>query len=252
MKIISLGWGVQSFTMAVMSALGDLEKVDVAIHADTGYEACWTYRFSYLWKDWLEQHGIVVVLVEGSHEKMNVCDKWGGVQVPAYMSDGIDTGQIRRQCTHEWKIKPMRQWLQKNRNREPVEQWIGISLDEAQRMKESDVKYITNRYPLIENRMTRNDCINYLNDHKIEVPGRSSCYFCPYHSRHEWREIKRSSNGDWEKAVAIDEQIRKARPPYDLFVCVQRKPLPECDFDSLEDKGQYRLWDEECSGICGV
>ena len=33
MKIISLGWGVQSFTLAAMVALGELEPVDFAIHA---------------------------------------------------------------------------------------------------------------------------------------------------------------------------------------------------------------------------
>ena len=38
MKFISWGGGVQSTTMAVMSALGDLEPVDAVIFADTGWE----------------------------------------------------------------------------------------------------------------------------------------------------------------------------------------------------------------------
>ena len=38
MIAISLGWGTQSFALAAMSALGELPPVDVAIHADTGYE----------------------------------------------------------------------------------------------------------------------------------------------------------------------------------------------------------------------
>ncbi len=38
MKVISLGWGVQSFALATMSALGVLPSVDAAIHADTGHE----------------------------------------------------------------------------------------------------------------------------------------------------------------------------------------------------------------------
>ena len=48
MKTISLGWGVQSFTLAAMVALGDLEPVDVAIHADTTHEASGTYAFACL------------------------------------------------------------------------------------------------------------------------------------------------------------------------------------------------------------
>ena len=35
MIYINLGWGIQSFTMAAMSALGTLPRVDAAIHADT-------------------------------------------------------------------------------------------------------------------------------------------------------------------------------------------------------------------------
>ena len=40
---LSLGWGVQSFTLAAMAALGELPPIDLAIHADTGHEAQGTY-----------------------------------------------------------------------------------------------------------------------------------------------------------------------------------------------------------------
>ena len=48
-KIISLGWGVQSFTLAAMAALGETEPVDAAIHADTAHEASGTYEFARQW-----------------------------------------------------------------------------------------------------------------------------------------------------------------------------------------------------------
>lgn len=38
MRIISLGWGVQSFTLAAMAALDEIEPVDFAVHADTTEE----------------------------------------------------------------------------------------------------------------------------------------------------------------------------------------------------------------------
>jgi hypothetical protein len=37
-KIISLGWGVQSFALADMSTLGGLTRVDIAVHSDIIYE----------------------------------------------------------------------------------------------------------------------------------------------------------------------------------------------------------------------
>jgi len=249
MKVISLGWGIQSFTLAAMVALGELEPVDVAIHADTTHELLATYDFARRWTPWLEAHGVRVVTVKP--EKTPLVDQWGGVTIPAY-SETQNGGVIRRQCTGHWKIKPMRRWLQANRNRQPVEMWLGISLDEVQRMKDSGVQYITNRWPLIEKRMSRWDCRLWLDRHGLEIPPRSACVFCPFHSRSEWRDIRDNAPTDWKRAVEVDEAIRKARPPYDLFVNVQRKPLPECDLDGEIERGQLRLWDEECSGICGV
>ena len=57
---------------------------------------------------------------------------------------------------------------------------------------------------------------------------------------------------DRKEAVDVDEAIRKAHPPYDLFVHPSRKPLVDVDFRTAEEKGQLSLWDQECEGICGV
>ena len=249
MKIISLGWGVQSTALAVMSALGDLEPVDCIIHADTTHERTATYEYAAKMTGWLEEHGVKVVTVR--EDKGELIDKWGGVIIPAF-TETDSGGRINRQCTGSWKIKPLRRWLQKNRNGEPIEQWLGISLDEVQRMKPSNVKYIVHRWPLIEKSMSRWDCKLYLESKGIAIPPRSACVFCPFHSRAEWRDIRDNAPEDWAKVVHVDNQIRKARPPYDLFVNVQRKPLNECDLDSEMDKGQLSLWENECEGLCGV
>ena len=247
MKVLSLGWGIQSTTLAFMVALGELPPVDVAIHADTGHESALTYAFAERWTGWLQAHGVVVA----THEKKNIIDKWGGMQLPAFTFGKKGNGQIRRQCTHEWKIRPMRQWLQANREYQPVEQWIGISTDEALRMRPSGVKYITNRWPLIEKNMRRRDCQRWLIEHKLEVPSKSACVFCPFHTTREWRETRCIAK-DWQQAVETDNLIRHARPPQDLYLHPSRKPLSEVDFRTEEERGQMCMWDEECTGICGV
>ena len=249
MKIISLGWGTQSFALAAMVALGELEPVDFAIHADTTHERTATYRFAEKWTPWLEERGVKVVTTISANA--NIIEH-GGTPLPTFQITEKGLGMLGRQCTNRWKIQPMRREIQRRRNGEPVEQWLGITLDEVQRMRQSDVKYITNRYPLIENRLSRWDCIKWLDEHDLEVPTRSACVFCPFHSRAEWRDIRDNAPEDWIKSVEVDELIRKARPPYDLFVCNQRKPLEECDFDTQEDAGQLSLWENECIGICGV
>jgi len=259
LRIISLGWGVQSFTLAAMSALGELEPVDYAIHADTTHESILTYDFAKRWTFWLMDRDVKVKTVKINHERLNLIDNGlGWTDIPAYTITEKGNGQINRQCTNAWKIVPMRRWtseklLQWGMTKSPgiVEQWLGISWDESQRMKESDVKYITHRWPLIEKRMTRKDCEKWLKKKGLEIPPRSACTFCPYHSTAEWRRIK-DTPADWQEAVEVDRAIRKVRPPYDLFVHPARIPLEDVDLRTETEKGQLSLWDDECAGVCGV
>jgi len=256
MKILSLGWGVQSFTLAAMIALGELEPVDATIHADTTHERQATYEFASRWTPWLETRGVRVVTVKDERQAAKVFTAKPGI--PAFTATpSANGGMLRRQCTQKWKIYPMRRWIgdelqRRGLTKRPgtIEQWIGISLDEAGRMKPSDVKYITNHWPLIEKRMTRNYCISWLEKRGIEVPPKSACVFCPFHNRAAWFEMKTAGGVDWQKAIAVDEAIRDTRPPFALFVHPDRKPLTE--IRSPQDNGQLDLWSEECYGVCGV
>lgn len=245
MRVLSLGWGVQSFTLAAMSALGESERVNVALHADTTHERSSTYHFAAKYTPWLVAHDINVVTVTATRvDPANEHDH------PPYITDPSD-GRLRRKCTGAWKIAPIRRWLQENRNGQPVEQWIGISTDEALRMRLSDVKYITNRYPLIERGSSRQDCIAWLKNKCLDVPMKSARIFCPYRNLSEWRQVK-NSPGDWKAAIETDNAIRNFRSPNKLYIHPTRKSLEEVDLRTQEEKGQLRLWDEECSGLCGV
>ena len=268
MRVISLGWGVQSWALCAMSALGVLPKVDVAIHADTTHERSETYDFARRWTPWLEERGVRVVTVSVPSQAAKVVtkdsdtpaftlvDDWGGLSLPAHIfyPDGKQSGMLRRQCTGRWKIQPIKRWLQANRDKQSVEQWIGITLDEVGRMKSSDVKYVTLTYPFIEmldRPWTRGMVMRWLQDNGLEIPVKSSCIFCPYHDRATWREIKMSGNGDWQKSLEVDAAIRDKRPGYKCYLTAQRVPLTEVDFRSEEDYGQLSLWGgEECSGMC--
>jgi len=252
MRIISLGWGVQSWALAAMSALGVLPRVDAAIHADTTHERAETYAFARKWTPWLEERGVKVVTVWDPDETYTL---QGGVFLPAHTTtdSGLPTGMLQRQCTHRWKIRPIRQWLQANRDGQSVEQWLGITLDEVQRMKPNDVQYIDNVYPFIEmlaRPWTRGMVMRWLKDNDLEIPVKSACVFCPFHDRATWREIKLSDNDDWKWAVDVDGAIRRKRPGHIAYLSRERKPLSEIDFRNEEDHGQLSLWGEECEGMC--
>lgn len=98
MKILSLGWGVQSFTLAAMSALGELEPIDAAIHSDTGYESQLTYEFAKRWTGWLEDHGVKVVTVHGTNgtlDELFYTTKSGNkfLRIPSFIR--IKMGQVQ-------------------------------------------------------------------------------------------------------------------------------------------------------------
>lgn len=254
LRILSLGWGVQSFTLAAMSALGEIEGLDFAIHSDTTHERVGTYTFAERWTGWLEDRGLKVITVGDPDRaaKVDLCDP------PFFTVNGKKKGQLRRQCTKSWKIYPVRRWISeelaaRGLTKRPgiIEQWLGISTDEAVRMKDSGVQYITNRWPLIELGMSRIDCMDWMKSKDLEIPVKSSCVFCPYQGLGEWQQVKRNDL-DWEKAIRVDEEIRELRPPYPLFVHQGRIPITEIDLRSDQDKGQLSLWDQECEGMCGV
>lgn len=246
-KVISLGWGVQSFTLTAMSALGELEPVDFAIHADTTWERSATYAFAEIWTTWLKVHGVEVVTVLA--KDTGYINRYGGVMLPAYTNG--KGGRFPRECTSDWKIATTRRYLQSVRRNQPVEQWIGISKDEWWRAKDPDVQYITHRFPLLELDMTRADCIAWLERHGLDVPNKSSCTFCPFHKTEAWQEMKRENGPDWQQAVAVDAAIRDKRPPYPLYVHRSCRPLPEA-VDIPEDHGytQPSLLDICDSGAC--
>lgn len=254
LKVISLGWGVQSWTLAAMSALGEIEPVDVALHSDTTWERRETYEFAKRGIAWLEEHDTRVVTVSDSEASAIQADT-KNLFIPArtIFRDGKSSGLLSRQCTDRWKIRPIRRWL-RSQGIKKAEMWLGISLDEIHRAKDSQVKWITNRFPLLEKKMTRQDCIIWLQRHGLPVPPKSSCVFCPYHNRQTWAEMKRVNGPDWQVAIQIDEIIREKRP--DFYSYVHSDLIPLAEVKIAEDFGATQMSfvdtaDAECdSGYC--
>ena len=246
-----------------MCALGELPPIDLAIHADTGHEASGTYEHARLWTPWLGERGVKVVTVTPSDSKAIRMDwgKDGSVMIPAYSLRRRDggKGQLQRQCTSDWKIAPIRRHIRSLLGTQrpqsgTVEAWQGISLDEYQRMRTSDVQYIVNTYPLVDRRMTRAACIQWLQEHELPVPPKSACVFCPFHSSRQWQKLKREGGGDWEYAVAVDEAVRERRGrTLDLYIHNARLPLEQA-VTIPEDEGAHQLELEmPCDGgVCFV
>ena len=127
------------------------------------------------------------------------------------------TASGRRQCTDNYKIRPVRRKVRellglRPRQRVPsgttVDLWLGISTDEAIRVKTSRDRWIANRYPLIEAGMSRRDCADWWAARYDRPLERSACVACPFQSRQRWVETKRRWPELFAEAVQIDANLR--------------------------------------------
>ena len=262
LKVISLGMGVQSTAVYLMSSLKyKLEKADYAIFADPGAEHQETYKMLEWLIKWQKANNGIEILInkkrnlykdikEGYKENKNIRS------IPAHTKD---KGIVRRQCTQYYKIDPVIKTireiygLKKGQRMKPTEMWLGISTDEIQRMKECWKYNIDYFYPLIYHNLTRKDCIEFFKDNNFPVPVKSSCTFCPFHSNDYWKEIQKENGRAWKEAIAVDRQIRNSTKKGDkdkLYIHNSCKPLEEIDFDD----GQLELFEGfNCDeGYCGL
>lgn len=266
-KIISLGAGVQSTTLLFMAAHGEFgeDYPKVAIFADTGWEPPRVYKHL----DWVEKeaakYGIKVIrtakgnLREDFLRAVQTGERVASIPCFVKNQDG-SAGMLWRQCTQEYKINAIRRAIReylgygpRQRVKENVELWMGISIDEIQRVKTSQVKWIKNVYPLVDNGISRSDCIQWMKKHGYSEPPKSSCIGCPYHSDEYWLDLKINDLDSWRDAVEFDRKIRKL-PKVNGEVYLHRslKPLDEVEFSNNVKQLEFDLFANECEGMCGV
>lgn len=266
--VISLGAGVQSSTMALMAAHGEITPMPVAaIFADTQAEPASVYR----WLDWLEKqlpYPVIRVskgnLTEVSlkiRDKKDGTGRWAKSVLPTFVANPDGTrGILQRQCTYDYKVLPLVREalkLMKSNKADSVVQWIGISWDEAMRMKPSREPRILHRWPLIEKEMKRHHCLSWMSEHGYPKPPRSACIYCPFHSDAEWRRLKDEEPEEWAKAVKFEKDLQTVKAacrnlaglPY---LHSSLKPLDTVDLSTDVERGQGILWGNECLGMCGV
>ena len=262
--VISLGAGVQSSTLALMAAHGFLTPMpSAAIFADTQWEGAATYSYLDMLKGKLPFP--VVTVSRGNLREMALRQQSGKRRAnpPLFLRnpDG-SRGILMRQCTGSFKTEAVQEYIKREvlglrpKQRAPtdkvVTQWLGISSDEAHRMKPSPLAWLVNRYPLaMELRFSRAQCLRWLRYHGYPEPPRSACIGCPYRGDAEWLEMKRDRPEEWQDAVEFDRAIRHGVKGVRLpaFVHDSLVPLEEAE---LRNDRQSDLWGEECTGMCGV
>lgn len=275
---LSLGAGVQSSTLALMSEHGELDTpFDAAIFADTQAEPQEVYD----WLDWLEQQLSYPVyrVTRGDLRKETLKlrtskktgQKYIRALVPAFFESEKSRngrGLLGRKCTAEYKIrvlqKTQRQLAKVPRAKKGVKRSvsvvtaIGISTDEAERMRISTEDWNTLNYPLIDRDMSRLDCLKWMQEKSYPLPPRSACYFCPFHNDNEWIRLRDEHPEEFAKAVKFDRDLRRmarkqtgtAKLAGDVFLHDSLIPLDKVEFKPSHDPVNH--FRNECKGLCGV
>jgi hypothetical protein len=265
LTVISLGAGVQSTTLALMAAHGAiLPMPDCAIFADTQWEPQPVYDHL----AWLCRPGVLpfpVHRVTAGNIRAAIRDRrntsggrFAAIPWHTVNPDGSH-GLGRRQCSSEYKLAPIMREIRRLLGK-PGRQYIapgsvlvmlGISRDEAHRMKTARQAYMRNVYPLVELGMTRADCLAWLARCGYPTPPKSACIGCPFHDNDYWRAMRDERPSEWADAIAADRMLRRGSARglrATEFMHRQRVPLAKVDLSPRTAPG----FGNECEGLCGV
>jgi hypothetical protein len=265
--VLSYGGGTQSTALLLMALKGEINGVipDYIIFSDTGNEP----------KHIIEQVEKVNRHIKEKYNREIIITTHGNIyddiiratetgervaSLPYHTVDGIgQEGMGRRQCTADYKIVPVNKKIRellgykpKQRVKEMVHMWKGISTDEIQRVKPIRDNWITAEHPLVEVvSVDRSRCIGYVERELGFTPRKSSCIICPFHDNAHWLEIKKQDPEEFEAACLLDEKVREGLAyKNDLFLHRSRKPLREVDLN--ENQTTIDDFINECEGFCGI
>lgn len=282
-RVFSCGMGVQSTAIALLIRDGYLPKPDLAIFSDTRWEPKAVYAHAMrVETEILSPAGVPLLRTSSGDIRRDALDpnhRFASIPYYTQLPPGpckrckatgevieSETGDVvkcvrcrgtawddgkgiaRRQCTGEYKIKPIKQAVRARLgyvHPRPVpktvwaEQWIGFSTDEIYRVKDKlDVRYTRPRHPLIELGWSRKDCERYLRENGWGHTVKSACVGCPFHGNEQWRDLRDNDPEGWAEAVAFDKAIRKggvrAIPLNgEAFLHASRMPLDQAPIDRV-------------------
>lgn len=226
---LSCSGGKQSSAILWMVILGEIQ-VDkdrfIALFADPGMENPKTYAYIKVIFEAAKKNGIRCGTVSRGNLYRDLVENKDRdyVMLPPYWVEpkkGSREGRLKQRCTEEYKIRPMvariREELKdmygvglKNRRLPEgfVEQWIGFTMSEVERVKPPRQKYINMVYPLIDLRMTNEDVVRWYSDRGLPMPPRSVCEACFANGVEFLYKMWRDRPASWEKVVRVDDSIR--------------------------------------------
>lgn len=270
MQVVSYGGGTQSTALLVLAARGELD-VQTFLFANVGQDSEAKHTLDYLEqvaKPFAAQHGIALhelafTRKDGTQETLyQRMTKPGSksIPIPVRLTSGAPAF---RACTTDWKIKVIAKWLKQHgaTPTDPACVSLGISRDESDRVKDSQIAWIQNRFPLLfdysgdevtfrAQMLSRADCMHVIESAGLPLPGKSACSFCPYTKMREWREMRKNDPTEFERVARLEELMNERRTAKGK-VYLTDKLMPLRQAVTLSDQGNLFEAEPSCdSGFC--
>lgn len=221
LRAISYGGGVQSTALVVLAAQRVID-FPVALFSNVGDDSEHPATISYVREvaiPWAAEHGVTIHELHRTKRDGTTATLYqqlinGGsrsLPIPVRMSNGAPGN---RSCTADFKIRVIAKWLKANgaTNDDPATVAIGISTDEIERTNSRRREgHERVAYPLIDLRLTRSGCQQIITDAGLPVPPKSACYFCPFHRRATWAEMRRDEPDLFAKSVDLERTLNDRR-----------------------------------------
>ena len=254
-EYISYGGGTPSLALIILNMKGEIkpitgrDKVDEIIFADTGWDRTDTMDQMYEIEKYVKSHGYNFKIVQsrrGSLEQ-NLIDSLtdknakfkNGNKINGYLPipyHSKDKGIGQRQCTGVYKIQPINTYLKEKYGYASNIAQLGIHFDEFYRVKDAKNKKDTNRFPLVDLKLKRNDCIKIVAETGLPMPPKSAAA--------RFIELNHENPEDFKRAEKIDSLMNKKGK----YLSNQKIPL-----SSLKQQSVFPdiLDDSSCeSGYC--
>jgi len=211
--VLSYGGGIDS-TALMIWLIKNKKPLDYVVFADTGNEIPDTYEYLKTTESYLNKTDVQLKIVYPFKKRSLFTRCFQRKIIPS---------QLWRWCTRDVKVKPIHKFYKLLND--SITQYMGIDYDEFYRMKPSGESWIKNEYPLVDNKLGREDCINIIKNEGLPVPKKSGCFFCPFNNKARWNEIKTNYPALYQLSVDL-EQNNKYYPKQKL---IQIQSDLQCD-----------------------
>lgn len=212
---LSHGMGVNSTALMLLLEDEGIEFESVFVNHGGDYPE--TYEYA----DYLKSKGFEITVIEPPV----YC---GCTTIEQYIRKyNFLPSVFARWCTEHFKVIPFLKYIST-----PAVVYLGYCYDEKERAerrtkkhrKENDTTYV---YPLIDTKLNRNGCIALIKKHNLKVPPRSTCYFCPFQSKQQIRDLFLHHQDLYKRAIEIEAHCSRNGK-----FTLKNKPLKEIAMES--------------------